>query len=144
MKNGFPRDSVTRVEYAPRIEGKSKQYENRLVEHSKKVHRWYMEQCDVVLAYHYDNIPHSVNTEVKRLKKRKKPEVISIYDPDFYQRIDAYIASLIETDLCFKKLHEGSTYKVLADELGITVNRVQQIASRATRNVMRFIRYGHK
>ena len=32
--------------------------------------------------------------------------------------------------------------KRLADELGITVNRVQQIASRATRNVMRFIRYG--
>ena len=142
VKNGFPKGAVTREE-APRIEGKSEQYENRFVEHSKKVHRWYMEQCDVVLAYHYDNIPHSVNTEVKRLKKRKKPEVISIYDPDFYQRIDTFIASMDDRDgLILQRLRDGNTYKTLADELGITVNRVQQIASRATRNVMRFIRYG--
>ncbi len=143
VKNGFPRGAVTRVEYAPRIEGKSEQYENRFVEHSKKVHRWYMEQCDVVLAYHYDNVPHSVNTEIKRLKKREKPEVISIYDPEFYERIDTYIASMEDRDgLILQRLRDGSTYKTLADELGITVNRVQQIANRATRNVMRFIRYG--
>jgi len=142
-KNGFPKGAVTRVEEAPRIEGKAEQYENRFVEHSKKVHRWYMEQCDVVLAYHYDNIPHSVNTEIKRLKKRGKPEIISIYDPDFYQSIDTYIASMEDRDgLILQRLRDGDTYKILADELGITVNRVQQIASRATRNVMRFIRYG--
>lgn len=143
VKNGFPKGAVTRVEEAPRIEGKSEQYENRFVEHSRKVSRWYMEQCDIILAYHYDNIPHSVNTEIKRLKKRGKPEIISIYDPKFYQSIDAYIASMEDRDgLILQRLRDGSTYKTLADELGITVNRVQQIASRATRNVMRFIRYG--
>lgn len=143
VKNGFPKGAVTRVEEAPRIEGKSEQYENRFVEHSRKVSRWYMEQCDIILAYHYDNIPHSVNTEIKRLKKRGKQEIISIYDPDFYQSIDAYIASMDDRDgLILQRLRDGSTYKTLADELGITVNRVQQIASRATRNVMRFIRYG--
>lgn len=143
VKNGFPKGAVTRVEEAPRIEGKSEQYENRFVEHSRKVSRWYMEQCDIILAYHYDNIPHSVNTEIKRLKKRGKPEIISIYDPNFYQSIDAYIASMEDRDgLILQRLRDGSTYKTLADELGITVNRVQQIASRATRNVMRFIRYG--
>lgn len=143
VKNGFPKGAVTRVEEAPRIEGKSEQYENRFVEHSRKVSRWYMEQCDIILAYHYDNIPHSVNTEIKRLKKRGKPEIISIYDPNFYQSIDAYIASMEDRDgLILQRLRDGDTYKILADELGITVNRVQQIASRATRNVMRFIRYG--
>ena len=143
VKNGVPKGAVTRVEEAPRIEGKSEQYENRFVEHSRKVSRWYMEQCDIILAYHYDNIPHSVNTEIKRLKKRGKPEIISIYDPNFYQSIDAYIASMEDRDgLILQRLRDGSTYKTLADELGITVNRVQQIASRATRNVMRFIRYG--
>ena len=143
VKNGFPKGAVTRVEEAPRIEGKSEQYENRFVEHSRKVSRWYMEQCDIILAYHYDNIPHSVNTEIKRLKKRGKPEIISIYDPDFYQSIDAYIASMEDRDgLILQRLRDGDTYKTLADELGITVNRVQQIASRATRKVMHFIRYG--
>lgn len=143
VKDGFPRGAVTRVVYAPRIEGKSEQYENRFVEHSRKVSRWYMEQCDILLAYHYDNIPHSVNTEIKRLKKREKPEIVSIYDPDFYQSIDTYIASMEDRDgLVLQRLRDGSTYKSLADELGITVNRVQQIASRATRKVMRFIRYG--
>lgn len=145
VKNGFPKRAVTRVEEAPRIEGKSEQYDNRFVEHSRKVSRWYMEQCDIILAYHYDNIPHSVNTEIKRLKKRGKPEIISIYDPDFYQSIDAYIESMDDRDgLILQRLRDGSTYKTLADELGITVNRVQQIASRATRNVMRFIRYGRQ
>lgn len=145
VKNGFPKGAVTRVEEAPRIEGKSEQYDNRFVEHSRKVSRWYMEQCDIILAYHYDNIPHSVNTEIKRLKKRGKPEIISIYDPDFYQSIDAYIESMDDRDgLILQRLRDGSTYKTLADELGITVNRVQQIASRATRNVMRFIRYGRQ
>lgn len=145
VKNGFPKGAVTRVEEAPRIEGKSEKYDNRFVEHSRKVSRWYMEQCDIILAYHYDNIPHSVNTEIKRLKKRGKPEIISIYDPDFYQSIDAYIESMDDRDgLILQRLRDGSTYKTLADELGITVNRVQQIASRATRNVMRFIRYGRQ
>ena len=143
VKNGFPKGAVTRVEEAPRIEGKSEQYDNRFVEHSRKVSRWYMEQCDIILAYHYDNIPHSVNTEIKRLKKRGKPEIGSIYDPDFYQSIDTYIASIEDKDgLVLQRLRDGSTYKSLADELAITANRVQQIASRATRKVMHFIRYG--
>lgn len=143
VKNGFPKGAVTRVEEAPRIEGKSEKYDNRFVEHSRKVSRWYMEQCDILLAYHYDNIPHSVNTEIKRLKKREKSEIVSIYDPDFYQSIGTYIASMEDRDgLVLQRLRAGSTYKSLADEIGITVNRVQQIASRATRKVMRFIRYG--
>ena len=75
VKNGFPKGAVTRVEEATRIEGKSEKYDNRFVEHSRKVSRWYMEQCDIILAYHYDNIPHSVNTEIKRLKKRGKPGI---------------------------------------------------------------------
>lgn len=143
VKNGFPKGAVTRVEEAPRIEGKSEKYDNRFVEHSRKVSRWYMEQCDILLAYHYDNIPHSVNTEITRLKKREKSEIVSIYDPDFYQSIGTYIASMEDRDgLVLQRLRDGSTYKSLADEIGITVNRVQQIASRATRKVMRFIRYG--
>lgn len=145
QKEGFPCGVVTRIEYAPRIEGKSEMHENRFVEHSKKINRWYMEQCDIILAYHYDNIPHSVNTEIKRIKKRGKPEVVSIYDPDFSQRVDAFIAEMDDRDgLILQRLRSGSTYRELSEELGITVNRVQQIASRATKNVMYFIRYGHR
>lgn len=144
-KEGFPGGVVTRIECAPRIEGKSEQHENRFVEHSKKVNRWYMEQCDIVLAYHYDNIPHSVNTEIKRLKKRGKPEVVSIYDPDFAQKIDTYIAGMDDRDgVVLQGLRDGHSYKMLSEKLNISVNRVQQIASRATRNVINFVRYGHK
>lgn len=144
-KDGFPKGAVTRVEYAPRIEGRSEKHENRFVEHYKKVERWYMEQCDVVLAFHYDNIPHSVNTEVKRLKKRSKPEVVSIYDPAFSRRIDTYIDGMDDRDgLVLQRLRDGKTYKEISEELCISVNRVQQIASRATRNVMYFIRYENR
>lgn len=136
VKEGFPKGAVTKVEFAPRIEGKSEQYENRFVEHYRKVDRWYIEQCDIVLAYHYDNIPHSVNTEIKRLKKRGKPKIISIYDPAFSQHIDTYISSMEDRDgYVLQRLRNGSTNNALPEELGITVNRVQQIASRATRNL---------
>ncbi len=117
-KEGFPKGAVTRVEYAPRIEGRSEQHENRFAEHYRKVDRWYMEQCDVVLAYHYDNIPHSVNTKIKRLKKHSKPEIISINDPDCSRRIDVFIDGMEGRDgLVLQRLRDGKTYKEIAEEL---------------------------
>ncbi len=140
-KDGFLEGSVTRVEVSPRFEGKLEQHPNRFVEHYRKVERWLIEQCDIVLAFHYDSIPHSVNTEIRRLKKRGKHEVISVFNQEFSERIDAFIAEMEGRDAhILQSLRAGISYKALSEELGITVNRVQQIANRAVRTVMRHIR----
>ena len=140
--SGLPRGIISRYVMAPRIEGKVELRENRFVEHSRKVERWMMEQCDIVYAYHYDNIPHPANTEIKRLRKKNKPQVISIYNPDFRDKIDLFIAGMEDRDgYVLQSIKAGKTYREIGEELGITINRVQQIANRATRNVMNYIRY---
>lgn len=142
--SGISKGIISRYVMAPRIEGKVELRENRFVEHCRKVERWMMEQCDIVYAYHYDNVPHPANTEIKRLRKKNKPKVISIYDPEFRDKIDLFIAGMEDRDgYVLQSLKAGKTYREIGEELGITINRVQQIANRATRKIMNYIRYDY-
>lgn len=141
VRIGFPKESVTKLEYAPRIEGRSEQIPNRFVEHHRKIERWIAEQCDVIFAFHYEGIPDYINQEVKRLKKKKTPKVISIYNPDVSKRINDYIDALEGRDgIIIRGIRDGRTYKSLSIELGISINRVQQISSKAIRLMFREIR----
>lgn len=141
VRIGFPKGSVTKLEYAPRIEGKSEQLPNRFVEHYRKIERWISEQCDIVFAFHYEDIPDYINQEVKRLKKKKTPKVISIYNPDVSKRINDYIGALEGREgIIIQGIRDGRTYSSLSKELGISINRVQQISHKAVRQMFREIR----
>lgn len=141
VRIGFPKGAVTKLEYAPLIEGKSEQIPNRFVEHYRKIERWIAEQCDVVFVFHYEGIPDYINQEVKRLKKKKTPTVISIYNPDVAKRINDYIDALEGRDgIIIRGIRDERTYKSLSIELGISINRVQQISSKAVRLMFREIR----
>ena len=138
--SGIPRELVSRCEMAPRIEGGAELHESRFIEHYKKVERWVLEKCDIVYAYHYDNIPHAVNNELKRLRKKGKPQVISIYNPQIYDKIDAYIEKMEDRGgFALRCLRDGKTYREIAEELEISINRVQQLVNKATRNIMKNI-----
>ena len=141
VRIGFPKGSVTKTEYAPRIEGKTEQLPNRFVEHYRKIERWIAEQCDIVFAFHYEGIPDYINNEVKRLKKKKTPKVISIYNPDVSKRINDYIDAMEGREgIITQGIRDGRTYKSLSDELGISINRVQQVSHKAIRQMFREIR----
>lgn len=141
VRLGFPKGSVTKIEHAPRIEGKSEQLPNRFVEHHRKIERWIAEQCDIVFAFHYEGIPDYINQEVKRLKKKKTPKVISIYNPDVSKRINDYIDALEGREgIIIQGIRDGRTYKSLSNELGISINRVQQVSHKAIRQMFREIR----
>jgi len=141
IRIGFPKGSVTKIEYAPRIEGKTEQIPNRFVEHYRKIERWIAEQCDIVFAFHYEGIPDYINNEVKRLKKKKTPKVISIYNPDVSKRINDYIDALEGREgIIAQGIRDGRTYKSLSNELGISINRVQQVSHKAIRQMFREIR----
>ena len=141
VRVGVPSGTVTKLEYAPRIEGKSEQFLNRFVEHYRKIDRWIAEQCDIVFAFHYEGIPDYINQEVKRLKKKKTPKVISIYNPDVSKRINDYIDALEGREgIIAQGIRDGRTYKSLSDELGISTHRVQQLSHRAVRQMFSEIR----
>ena len=138
---GIESDLISRYEMAPRLEGKEKVKESRYIEHFRKVERWVMDQCDIVLAYHYDNIPHPANREINRLRKKEKPKVISIYSPDFYEKIEECIAGMDDREgYVLKSIREGKTYREIGEELGVSSNRVQQIVNKAIRNINNYIR----
>ena len=141
VRAGFPSGTVARIEYTPSIEGKSEANPRRFVEHHRKVERWVASQCDYVFAFYYDGIPDYINTEVKRLKKKDTPKVVTINNPDVSKCINDYIDAMDGRDgIVVRGIRDGRTYSSLGMELGISGHRVQQISHRATRRMFKDIR----
>lgn len=133
---GFPLGVVSRTEFAPRLEGKSEKYENRFITHSRKVDRWVMEQCDTLLVFNYESIPGPITNMVKQLQNKGNMTVIPIFNPDRLNRIEENLLTLSEREqIIIQGLRAGRTFQSLGDELGVTLNRVQQIANRAGRRL---------
>lgn len=140
-RDGFPEGSVTRIQYAPCIVGKSEKYANRFIEHSKKVDRWVWEQCDTMLAFRYENLPNTVNTEVNRVMKRTQINVISIFDPVIMEYVNDVIDKMEGREgVILRGLREGRTYNSLGEELGVTLHRINQIASKTMRHLFADVR----
>lgn len=135
-EQGFPQGVVQRMVLAPRIEGKSEKNENRFVTHSRKVDRWMMDQCDTLLVFNYDSIPGPITNMVRQIQKKGSMTVIPIFNPDRVETIEDNLLTLSEREqMIVRGLRSGRTFQALGDELGVTLNRVQQIASRAGRRL---------
>ena len=133
---GFPEGVVARMELAPRIEGKAEKYENRFVTHSRKVDLWVMDQCDTLLVFNYDSIPGPITNMVKQVQKKGSMTVIPIFNPDRLNSIEENLMTPSEREqLIVQDLRSGRTFQSLGEELGVTLNRVQQIANRAGRRM---------
>ena len=139
---GFPPGAVTRVEYAPRIIGKSEaNYHKRFIEHSRKIDRWMMEHCDTLIAFRYDNIPDAVNTEVDRIKKRTDINVITIFDPSVKKYVDDTIDRMEGREgAILRGLRDGKTYQNLGEEFGVSLHRIRQISNRMLRHIFSNVR----
>lgn len=135
-EQGFPLGVVSRVKFAPRLEGKSEQHENRFITHSRKVDRWVMDQCDTLLVFNYDSIPGPITNMVRQLLKKGSMTVIQIFNPDRVQAIEENLLALSEREqIIVRGMRSGRTFQSLGDELGVTPNRVQQILGRAGRRL---------
>lgn len=135
-EQGFPQGVVARVELAPRLEGKSEKYENRFVTHSRKVDRWVMDRCDTLLVFNYDSIPGPITNMVRQIQKKGSMTVIPIFNPDRVKAIEENLLTLSEREqIIVQGLRSGRTFQSLGEELGVTLNRVQQIAGRAGRRL---------
>lgn len=134
--DGFLKDSVNRFEYAPRFEGKLYEHRNRFIAQAQKVDSWMRRQCDYLIAYSYDNLPDSINTFIKRSKAYTRLTVISVAIPSTSKRIDELIDELEGREKTIVAwLRDGRTAMDIASELGISHNRVKQIASRGAKRI---------
>lgn len=140
--DGFPKDIVGRVEYAPLFQGKCEEDENRFVQHFHKVKRWLYRQCDDVMAYYYDNLPGSVFRLVQTATFRKSAGTLRhLYLPDTRERIDLLIERLPERErIALAALNSGRSFRDIAAEFGVSYNRAQQYVSKAEVRIRRWLR----
>lgn len=132
----FPFHSITKLQAAPLIQGKCEQYQDRYLAHFNKIEKWIIEQCDIILAFYYEDIPSPLTFEIRRLKKKKM--VIPIFNPDVAQALLRQMEQLDERprSILFG-LKEGRTYTSIANELNVSLPRVRQQACSAIRSIFR-------
>lgn len=132
----FPYHSITKIQSAPLLLGKCEQYPDRYLLHFKKIEKWIIDQCDIILAFYYEDIPSPLTFEIQRLKKEKM--VIHIFNPDVAQALLRQMAQLDERPRnILLGLKEGCTYTSIAKELNVSVSRVRQQAYTAIRSIFR-------
>ena len=132
----FPFHSITKLQAAPLIQGKCEQYQDRYLTHLNKIEKWIIDQCDIILAFYYEDIPSPLAFEMQRLKKEKM--VIPVFNPDIAKEL------LIQKDQLDERprsillnLKEGRTYTSIAKELNVSVSRVRQQAYTSIRSIFR-------
>lgn len=130
----FPFHSITKLQTAPLIQGKCEQYQDRYLTHFNKIEKWIIDQCDIILAFYYEDIPSPLTFEMQRLKKEKM--VIPVFNPDIAKELLIQMDQLDERprSILFN-LKEGRTYTSIAKELNVSVSRVRQQAYASIRSI---------
>lgn len=116
------------------LKGKCELHPERFIEHSKKIDRWISDQCDVLIAYFYEEIPDSLTSEIRRLKSKKTKTIIHICNPELAKELHQQISFLDEKQQrILLGLKDGRTYKSLGDELGVSATSIMQYSRKAVR-----------
>ena len=138
----FPRGSVDRIDLAPAFNGKCEKNERRFIQHFYKINRWLYHQCDDMIAYYYDNLPNiTLRTTRSATTGKSRPALHHLYLPKTKDRIDILIEQLPERERnAVLALNSGTTYRQLAEQLGVSYNRAQQLTNRGELQIRRWLR----
>lgn len=138
----FPRGSVDRIDLAPAFDGKCEKNERRFIQHFYKINRWLYHQCDDMIAYYYDNLPNiTLRTTRSATTGKSGPALHHLYLPKTKDRIDILIEQLPERERnAVLAINSGTTYRQLAEQLGVSYNRAQQLVNRGELQIRRWLR----
>lgn len=138
----FPRGSVDRIDLAPAFNGKCEKNERRFIQHFYKINRWLYHQCDDMIAYYYDNLPNITRRTTRSATTGKsRPALHHLYLPKTKDRIDILIEQLPERERnAVLAINSGTTYRQLAEQLGVSYNRAQQLTNRGELQIRRWLR----
>lgn len=138
----FPRGSVDRINLAPAFNGKCEKNERRFIQHFYKINRWLYHQCDDMIAYYYDNLPNiTLRTTRSATTGKSRPALHHLYLPKTKDRIDILIEQLPERERnAVLAINSGTTYRQLAEQLGVSYNRAQQLTNRGELQIRRWLR----
>lgn len=138
----FPRGSVDRIDLAPAFNGKCEKNERRFIQHFYKINRWLYHQCDDMIAYYYDNLPNiTLRTTRSATTGKSRPALHHLYLPKTKDRIDILIEQLPERERnALLAINSGTTYRQLAEQLGVSYNRAQQLTNRGELQIRRWLR----
>ena len=138
----FPRGSVDRIDLAPAFNGKCEKNERRFIQHFYKINRWLYHQCDDMIAYYYDNLPNiTLRTTRSATTGKSRPALHHLYLPKTKDRIDILIEQLPERERnAVLAINSGTTYRQLAEQLGVSYNRAQQLTNRGELQIRRWLR----
>ena len=138
----FPRGSVDRIDLAPAFDGKCEKNERRFIQHFYKINRWLYHQCDDMIAYYYDNLPNiTLRTTRSATTGKSRPALHHLYLPKTKDRIDILIEQLPERERnAVLAINSGTTYRQLAEQLGVSYRRAQQLTNRGELQIRRWLR----
>lgn len=138
----FPRGSVDRIYLAPAFDGKCEKNERRFIQHFYKIDRWLYHQCDDLIAYYYDNLPNITQRTARTATSgNSRPALHHLYLPKTKDRIDILIEQLPERERnAVLAINSGTTYRQLAEQLGVSYNRAQQLVNRGELQIRRWLR----
>ena len=138
----YPRGSVDRIDLAPAFNGKCEKNERRFIQHFYKINRWLYHQCDDMIAYYYDNLPNiTLRTTRSATTGKSRPALHHLYLPKTKDRIDILIEQLPERERnAVLAINSGTTYRQLAEQLGVSYNRAQQLTNRGELQIRRWLR----
>lgn len=141
----FPRGSVDRIDLALAFDGKCEKNERRFIQHFYKINRWLYHQCDDMIAYYYDNLPNiTLRTTRSATTGKSRPALHHLYLPKTKDRIDILIEQLPERERnAVLAINSGTTYRQLAEQLGVSYNRAQQLTNRGDLQIRRWLRQSY-
>lgn len=141
----FPPGSVDRFVMANIKSGKAEKINKSGYSRWGKVKRWAWEQCDIIVAYYYDDLLDMKTERLKSFTKKKGIELIHIYDTKTEEMIRKKTSSLTGEDaILYKRRLAGDTYKEMVENLHTPYATVTSRTRSALNKIERIVAYDLK
>lgn len=133
----FPRCIPDKNIFAPEMREGVAQNAMQFVQQARKVERWILRQVDTVIAYFYPNLEDSVISQIEYAQRSCKAEVVHLFFDETQRFIQEQVDTAFNdrTKMILTMLQQGATQKEIGKVVGVSTNRIGQIAHKAAREI---------